>query len=207
MKSRRRRIARRKRPDVARLLRGLRSSVVTPIAADAASFGTSRQSNVGRLFRRAASRRSGQIEPLWAESGKVGSAAAPGGAGEALVGQTSSSGVRLSDSSLCAFRQSLAAGAPCAPPASACLCRLPRTLARKSACICLQLRVRGTTFFDTSVRAFLLHSLSLVAGVSAITYGLPIIAAHVPCFVRPSRNDLQRLATSVQPVSGMCLRR
>ncbi|WP_258179832.1 hypothetical protein [Burkholderia multivorans] len=35
--------------------------------------------------------------PLWAESGVVGSAAAPGDAGEALVGQTSSSGVRLSD--------------------------------------------------------------------------------------------------------------
>ncbi|WP_322026021.1 hypothetical protein [Burkholderia sp. BCC1977] len=39
----------------------------------------------------------GRKTPLWAESGVVGSAAAPGGAGEALVGQTSSSGVRLSD--------------------------------------------------------------------------------------------------------------
>jgi len=33
----------------------------------------------------------------------VGSAAAPGGAGEALVGQTSSSGVRLSDFKLMRF--------------------------------------------------------------------------------------------------------
>ncbi|KAA1005603.1 hypothetical protein FVF58_28900 [Paraburkholderia panacisoli] len=41
----------------------------------------------------------------------MGSAAAPGNAGEALVGQTSSSGVRLSDSSSCFFRQSLAAAA------------------------------------------------------------------------------------------------
>jgi hypothetical protein len=39
----------------------------------------------------------GRKTPLWAESGVVGSAAAPGDAGEALVGQTSSSGVRLSD--------------------------------------------------------------------------------------------------------------
>ncbi|CAM2339843.1 hypothetical protein BVIET440_10289 [Burkholderia vietnamiensis] len=39
----------------------------------------------------------GRKTPLWAESDVVGSAAAPGDAGEALVGQTSSSGVRLSD--------------------------------------------------------------------------------------------------------------
>ncbi|RKF34693.1 hypothetical protein BCY88_37435 [Paraburkholderia fungorum] len=66
----------------------------------------------------------------------------------------------------------------------------------------MQLHAQVTTFFDTSVRAFLLHSLSLVAGVLAITCGLPVIAAHVLllCFIRP-------IATSVQPVSEMCLRR
>ncbi|TCF98006.1 hypothetical protein BZM26_27855 [Paraburkholderia strydomiana] len=63
---------------------------------------------MGRPFCRAASRRNGQIVPLWAESGKVGSAAAPGGAGEALVGQTSSSGVRLSDSLSGFLRHSMA---------------------------------------------------------------------------------------------------
>jgi hypothetical protein len=53
----------------------------------------------------------------------------------------------------------------------------------------LQLRARGTTFFDTSLPAFLLHSLSLVAGVSAFTCGSPIIAAHVLSFIRPIRNQ------------------
>lgn len=69
------------------------------------------------------------------------------------------------------------------PAPSLCTC------ARKSACICLQLRARGTTFFDTSVHAFLLHSLSLVAGVSAFKYGLPIVATHVLCFIRPIPNQ------------------
>ncbi|NKJ45313.1 hypothetical protein CIC12_00845 [Burkholderia sp. SG-MS1] len=41
----------------------------------------------------------------------MGSAAAPGDAGEALVGQTSSSGVRLSDSSSCFFRHAPVAAA------------------------------------------------------------------------------------------------
>ncbi|CAG9275088.1 hypothetical protein PUN4_960056 [Paraburkholderia unamae] len=35
--------------------------------------------------------------PLWAEGGQWGPKAAPGDDGEALVGQTSSSGVRASD--------------------------------------------------------------------------------------------------------------
>ncbi|ASV99566.1 hypothetical protein CJU94_16275 [Paraburkholderia aromaticivorans] len=119
----------------------------------------------------------------------MGSAAAPGGAGEALVGQTSSSGVRLSDfmlyQCLCFFGQTLAAGASCKPPARTAPCSAARCRARKPACICLQLRALGSTFFDTSVRPFLLHSLSLVAGVSAFKRSLPIVATPVLCFIRP----------------------
>jgi hypothetical protein len=53
----------------------------------------------------------------------------------------------------------------------------------------LQLRPLCSTFFDTSVRAFLLHSLSLVAGVSAFMCGLPIMATRVLCFIRPIPNQ------------------
>jgi len=62
-------------------------------------------------------------------------------------------------------------------------------LACTHACICLQLRAVRRTFFDTSSRAFLLHSLSLVAGVSAFKSGLPIVAKHVLGFIRPIPNQ------------------
>jgi hypothetical protein len=134
-------------------------------------------------------RRNGQIVPLWAESGKWGPQRHPAAPGKpwSVRRRRRVSGCRISN--LCVFRHSLAAAASCMPPASPPLCKSPRRCARKSACICLQLRVRGTTFFDTSPGTFLLHSLSLVAGVSAITCGLPIIAAHVLCFIRPIRSQ------------------
>ncbi|CAH2906459.1 MAG: hypothetical protein CPSOU_0307 [uncultured Paraburkholderia sp.] len=128
----------------------------SPIAADVASC-TSRQSQVGRPVRRAASRRIGQIEPLWAESGKVGSAAAPGGAGEALVGQTSS-GVRLSDSSsaFCAARS-------CAAAFSAAASAAFSAASSYTAGLHVRLHLLATscpfpTFLDSSPDLFLLHS-------------------------------------------------
>lgn len=119
-------------------------------------------------------RRVGQIVPLWAESGKWGPQRHPAAPGKpwSVRRRRRVSGCRIS--SLCFFRQTLAAAAPaCMPPACT------------PACICLQLPAFSSTFLDTSLRAFLLHSLGLVAGASAFQCGLPITASSAFRFIRP----------------------
>jgi len=82
----------------ARAQRG-RSATHARDPAAAGRIGARTRAHHGGALRRASltACATGRKTPLWAESGVVGSAAAPGDAGEALVGQTSSSGVRLSD--------------------------------------------------------------------------------------------------------------